>query len=343
MRSVRHTLPCHLRDVQQSLNAASQIDERAKLAHRHDAAGDHCAFDNRLPELRRARLLLLFEQHTSRDDDVPALILVFDDTEPVDVPFVLGIGVSGTGRTDIDLREGAEGALTRDANLVSALQAAFDLAFPRQTRMKRVLELSRGGGPECQLAREPQPARGRYDHRLDAVADLDLERVVVVRQLINVDFGFALTADVDQRRFLADRDDGPFDDLPFGDSPGAMRQLEHRREVVVRVAQLGAPDDCLSQAAGFRGTRDVGAGISAVLSSAAWPGHASAWLPSCCCSTRASLGARNRPRSGVRHGSRFTKPRSSGYSRLFGPNESPLVAWSKRIWGGLGPTRERGS
>ena len=82
--------------MQQSLNAASQIDERAKVAHRRDAAGDHCAFDNRLPNFRRARLLLLFEQRTSRDDDVPAPFLVFDDTEPVDAPFVLRrLGVAG--------------------------------------------------------------------------------------------------------------------------------------------------------------------------------------------------------------------------------------------------------
>jgi hypothetical protein len=84
---------------------------------------------------------------------------------------------------------------------------------------------------------------------LDAVADLDLEHAIVAPQLINVDFGLALAADVDQRRLLADCDDRPFDDLPFGDSPRALRRLEHRREIFVRVAQLGAPDDCLSQAA----------------------------------------------------------------------------------------------
>ena len=81
--------------------------------------------------------------------------------------------------------------------------------------MKRVFELSRGRGAERQLARERQPARGRYDHRLNAIADLDLERAVVVLQFVDVDFGFALAADVDERRFRANRDDGAVDGLPL--------------------------------------------------------------------------------------------------------------------------------
>ena len=40
--------PAHFGDVQQTLDAAAEIDERAEVGHRHDAAGNHRAGHDRL-------------------------------------------------------------------------------------------------------------------------------------------------------------------------------------------------------------------------------------------------------------------------------------------------------
>ena len=47
--------------------------------------------------------------------------------------------------------------------------------------------------------------------RLDAIADRDLDVAFLVLQLLDVDLGFALSANVDERHFRADRDDRAFD------------------------------------------------------------------------------------------------------------------------------------
>ena len=106
--------PAHLRDVQQALHVAAEIDERAEIAHRGDASGHDRADDDRAPHLVGARPLFLLEQCAARDDEIPAALLELDDAELIDAPLVLRrIGVPD----DIDLRDRAEGALPRDAGL----------------------------------------------------------------------------------------------------------------------------------------------------------------------------------------------------------------------------------
>ena len=51
LRRVRHAGPPHLGHVQQALHAATEVDERAELAHRGDAPGHHRAGDDRSPDL----------------------------------------------------------------------------------------------------------------------------------------------------------------------------------------------------------------------------------------------------------------------------------------------------
>ena len=85
---VGHARPSHFGHVQQALHAAAEIHERAELAHRRDASGQHGARDDRLPDIGGARLLLLFEQRAARDDEVPAAFLVLDDPEEVDASVV---------------------------------------------------------------------------------------------------------------------------------------------------------------------------------------------------------------------------------------------------------------
>ena len=53
---------------------------------------------------------------------------------------------------------------------------------------------------------------------MNAVADGDLDIAIVILQLVDVDHRLALAADVDQRRFRADGDDGAFDGLALLDA-----------------------------------------------------------------------------------------------------------------------------
>ena len=84
------------------------------------------------------------------------------------------------------------------------------------------------------LAGERQPALGRNDHGLNAVADGDLDVPFVVLQLADVDRGFPLAADVDERHFLADRHDLSLDRLASLEALRLDRSLEQCREILLR-------------------------------------------------------------------------------------------------------------
>ena len=53
--------PAHFRHVEQTLDAAAQVDEGAELGHRDDASGEHRAGHDRLAHVRGAGALFLFE------------------------------------------------------------------------------------------------------------------------------------------------------------------------------------------------------------------------------------------------------------------------------------------
>ncbi len=219
--------------MQQALHAAPQVDKGAEFTHGRDATGHDRPGDNRSPDLGGAGPLLFLEQRTARNDEIPAAFLVLDDPERVDVPFVLRRVL---GPDDVDLGHRAEGALAGDAHLVSPLHGPLDLAFHRETGMERVFELSRGRGPARQPPGKRQASLGRHDHRLDAVADRDLENAFVVLQFGDLDHGLALPADVDERHGRTDPDDRAFDRLALLDALRLGRSLEHRGEIFVGLA-----------------------------------------------------------------------------------------------------------
>ena len=139
-----------------------------------------------------------------------AAVLVLDDAERVGLALMhRGIG----GADDVDLRERTERALAGDAHLVAALHRPLDLAFHGEAGLEGVLELALRGGVAHALAREHDAAAGRDDHRLDAIADRDLDVAVGVLQLREVDLRLALAADVDERHLRAEGDDGALDGL----------------------------------------------------------------------------------------------------------------------------------
>ena len=102
--------------------------------------------------------------------------------------------------------------------------------------MERVFELLVGRGAARQPAGQRQSSLGRHHHRLDTVADGDLERALLVLQLGNFDQGLALPADIDERDLRANRDDGALDGLALLDMFRLERRLEHRGEVFIGFA-----------------------------------------------------------------------------------------------------------
>ena len=88
LRGVRDARPPHLGHVEQPLDPAAKVDERAKVADRDDAAGQHGIDHDGAPYLFRQRLLLLLEQRPPRDDELPSALVVLEDPERVDAPDV---------------------------------------------------------------------------------------------------------------------------------------------------------------------------------------------------------------------------------------------------------------
>src|SRR5439155_3672159 len=136
-----------------------------------------------------------------------------------------------------DLRDGTEGALPADPYLIPALYLALDFALDRQVRMERVGELLVARGSAGELAGERQAPGGRDDDCVDPVADRHLEPAVFVSQLVQLDDGFALAADVYKRHVVTQADDRPLDGLAFLVLLRLVRSLEHRCKVVFRLRQ----------------------------------------------------------------------------------------------------------
>ena len=220
--------PAHLGHVEQTLDAAAQIDECPELEHRRHPSGEHGARNDRLAQIRGRRALLLFEVLAPGDHDILPAVLVLDDAERVDLADV-DRGVRGAD--DVDLRERTERALAGDAHLVTALVDVLHLAFHRKPGLERVLELALRGGVAHTLAREHDAAARRDDHRLDAIADRHLDVAVGVLQFRDVDLGLGLSAHVDERHLRAEAHDGAFDRLAAVELPRLDGRLEQRGEI----------------------------------------------------------------------------------------------------------------
>ena len=179
----------------------------------------------------------------ARDDQVLAAVLVLDDAEGVGLALV---DRRILGADDVNLGQRAEGPLLGDADLVAALVRLLDLAFDGHPGAVRVLELALGGGVADALAGQHDAAAGRHDHRLDAVADRDLDVALVVLQLLEVDLGLALAADADEGHFRPEAGDDALDGLAALEPLGLDRRLEHRREIFFLLAH------CLLLGTGIR-------------------------------------------------------------------------------------------
>ena len=119
--------------------------------------------------------------------------------------------------------------------------------FDGQPGLEGVLELARADRSERQPARERQPSSARHDSRHDFVANGHLEVALVILQFLDVDDGFALASDIDERRFRTDGDDHTLDGLTPLELPQSFRGFEHRCEIfLVGLGHLDAPCNLLS-------------------------------------------------------------------------------------------------
>ena len=229
MAGFGHARPAHLRDVQQALDPAAQIDEGAVGADRDDPAGKVGAGHDGAADLLGDLPLFFLEDRAPGDDQVLAVTAELDDAEGVDLPLV-NRGVFGEGV--VDLRDRAEGALSADTDLEAALDRLLDPPLDGEPGPVSVVQLLARGGASGQLVRQLQSAPGGDDDALDDVADLHVEIAVGVDQLLEVDGRLALAPDVDEGDLLADGDDPALDRLAFLEDNRLEGRLEHALEVL---------------------------------------------------------------------------------------------------------------
>ena len=216
--------------MQQALDAATQIHERAEFGHRDDAPREHRAGYDGFANLGRNGALLFFELLAPRDHDVLAPFLVLDNAEGVDLPLIY-CRIGGAG--DVDLRHRAEGALPGDAHLVAALDRSLDLTLYGEVVLECLFDFALGGSVAHALLRQCDAVAGGDDDGLDGIANSDFHVAVGIFQFRDVDLGLALAAHADQGHLGTDRNDRAIDGLTPVEALGPDRGFEHRGEVFI--------------------------------------------------------------------------------------------------------------
>ncbi len=100
-----HAAPCHVGDMQQTVDAA-EVNERTVIGDVLDDAFDNLAFFEVLNDFRTLLGTGLFQNGTARNDDVAATLVHLEDFEGLRVVHQRG---NVADRTDVDLRARQEG------------------------------------------------------------------------------------------------------------------------------------------------------------------------------------------------------------------------------------------
>jgi len=237
LRRVVHAAPAHVRDVQQSVDAA-EIHERAVLGDVLDRAGDDHALFEALQGLRLELVALLLEQHAAREHDVAALLVELDDLELEGLADQL-VEVAHGAQVDLRARqERLDAAADRD--LQAALHARGDRAFDQLVALARGADLV----PHLELVglllgERDQSVLGftRLDQYVDHVARLDADFAGRVDELVCGDDAFGLVTDVDHDRVAVDLDHGALNDFAFAQRVGVLhRRVEQASERLLPTA-----------------------------------------------------------------------------------------------------------
>ena len=220
-----HASPGHIRDVQQSIDAA-EVDECPVVGDVLDCPLNQLAFLQRGQGRLTATIARLFQQHAPGHDHVAATMVDLDDLE--------GKGLSDqaveiANRMQIDLRAGQE-RFDADIDHHAALDTGNDFTLNAFFVFVELLQFL----PDFHLVGfffgKHQIAVGIFtffEIHLKPIAHLQL-RQFLMGELVGWDHALRLVADIDHHLVFADGDDHAFSDGAFLKITEGL--LIHRRQ-----------------------------------------------------------------------------------------------------------------
>jgi len=230
---VRDTLPAHVGDVQKAVDAA-QVHERAVVGDVLDDAVADFAFLQLADQFGALFGAGLFQDGATRDDDVAARAVHFQDGEGL---FLAHQRADVADRTDVHLRARQEGRGAAQVDGEAALHAADDHAVDRHAFGEHDFQTGPGFLAAGLVAADDRFAQRVLDALqidLDVIADLGDHRAFADAELAGRDTTFGLQTDVDDYDVLLDADHAAVDDLAFAEIAAAEALVEKRGEIVAR-------------------------------------------------------------------------------------------------------------
>src|ERR1017187_2201891 len=212
---VFHALPCHIRDMQQSIDAA-QIDESTVIGEILDHTLDDRAFLQIVEQRGTFGAVFLLNHRAARHHDVVALLIELDDLEFQRLVFKIR---RIANRAHIDQGSRQEGAHIVDLDGESAFDPTGDDADDHFLLLERGLESRPGSRALGFLAGQagfPGAVLDAVQCDLDRLADGALDFTLFVLELIGGNDRLGLQADIDYDVVLSD-----FDDQSVEDGAGA--------------------------------------------------------------------------------------------------------------------------
>src|SRR5205809_551841 len=235
--------PAHVGDVQQAVESV-EINEGAEIRDVLDRAFADVTRRHFGEQLLPALVAFLFDQFTTRKDNILTFLVYFDDLEIIGVADVT---LKVPGRNDINLR-GREERFHADIDKQAAFDNGFDLAgdgapfvADGENLVPVFLELSL-------FLRQDDHAVLVFEflnQDVDLIADLDGFDVF---KFVGGNGAFAFVADVHEDFLGADFDDGAFDDFACGKAFIALLQgFFHGEHSDLRDSTAGALVGALRQ------------------------------------------------------------------------------------------------
>ena len=235
---MRDTLPRHVGDVQQAVDAA-QVHERAVVGDVLDHTFADFAFQQLADQFGALFGAGFLEDGAARDDDIAARAVHFQDGEGL---FLAHQRTDVADRADIDLRARQEGRGTAEVDGEAALDATDDGAVDRHALGEHDFQTGPGFFATRLVAADDGFTQGVLDALevdFDIVADLRDDGAFADAELAGRDPAFGLQTDVDDQDVLFDADDAAVDDLTFAEVTALKGFVEQRGEIIARGGEAG--------------------------------------------------------------------------------------------------------
>ena len=237
-RRVTDTAPCHVGDVQQTIDAA-QVNERTVVGDVLDHALDHGAFRQRLEQLGAFLALRQLDDGTTRQHDVVATAVELDDLE------LEGLALVGGGvldRTGVDERTRQESTDTVGHDGQAALDLAGDRTGDQIAGLQGEFQLHPGSQTLGAIARQAGFAEAvleRVDGNRYKITFLNFQLATVVVELLDRHVALGFQAGVDDHVVVIDPDDFGGDHLTLPHLLALEGFLEEGGKAVFRCRILG--------------------------------------------------------------------------------------------------------